>query len=84
MGAAFAGMLMDRLQVMKSDTVQLKAENTSLQSQVDELQRELDKRPRIYLTQHSDFQHFSEGWEFCWDSLEQPGRRPPLLRRAAA
>ena len=34
---------MDRLQTVEQDTVVLKAENTALQSQVDELHRELDR-----------------------------------------
>ena len=72
-GAGFVSMLMDRLQAVESDTLHLKADNTALRSKVAEMQRELDKRsPSIYLTQHSDFCHFNDGWEFSWDIHEEP------------
>ena len=61
--ASFISMMMDRLQAMEQQINILRAENAVLASRLP---------PPLYLTSHSCYQDFNDGFSISWKILDEP------------
>ena len=64
--ARFVAMIIDRLHAVET-------ENDRLKRLLEELNTRLEARcPAIYLTPHTKYTSFNDGWSFFWDLSKRP------------
>lgn len=71
--AAFVTMIVDRLQTLELLYDDLKRDNEFCQKKIAELSDEVNHRcPRLYLTAHSKFTVFNDGYGLSYEVLKEP------------